>query len=154
MPSFIPATGITLHLEGECVNRIGVVRTMARHRTAGAGSGWSRTRLTPARRGRDAFRASCREPRGRLCGSARTQGVGVTLGGLGLVIHGDDEHSTWIPPKVVQVVSTHGAGDCFVGTLAARLPRAIRCSGLHNRPMPLPRISSAPQQAPEGAEFR
>src|SRR5208337_1543984 len=27
MPSFIPATGITLHLEGECVNRIGVVHT-------------------------------------------------------------------------------------------------------------------------------
>src|SRR5208337_21074 len=27
MPSFIPATGITLHLEGECVNRIGVRRT-------------------------------------------------------------------------------------------------------------------------------
>ena len=27
MPSFIPATGITLHLEGECVNRIGVVGT-------------------------------------------------------------------------------------------------------------------------------
>jgi len=25
MPSFIPATGITLHLEGECVNRIGVL---------------------------------------------------------------------------------------------------------------------------------
>src|SRR5208337_3017866 len=25
MPSFIPATGITLHLEGECVNRIGVI---------------------------------------------------------------------------------------------------------------------------------
>src|SRR5271166_5605170 len=28
MPSFIPATGITLHLEGECVNRIGVGRTI------------------------------------------------------------------------------------------------------------------------------
>src|SRR5208337_81128 len=27
MPSFIPATGITLHLEGECVNRIGVDNT-------------------------------------------------------------------------------------------------------------------------------
>ena len=29
MPSFIPATGITLHLEGECVNRIGVEWTKA-----------------------------------------------------------------------------------------------------------------------------
>jgi len=28
MPSFIPATGITPHLEGECVNRIGVVRLL------------------------------------------------------------------------------------------------------------------------------
>jgi len=27
MPSFIPATGITLHLVGVCVNRIGVERT-------------------------------------------------------------------------------------------------------------------------------
>src|SRR5208337_2466220 len=30
MPSFIPATGITLHLEGECVNRIGVRATTER----------------------------------------------------------------------------------------------------------------------------
>ncbi len=27
MPSFIPATGITLHLAGVCVNRIGVDRS-------------------------------------------------------------------------------------------------------------------------------
>ena len=30
MPSFIPATGITLHLEGECVNRIGVIHSNKR----------------------------------------------------------------------------------------------------------------------------
>lgn len=43
----------------------------------------------------------------------------VTLGGEGLVLH--DGEPIEIAPIPVEVVSTHGAGDCFVGTLAARL---------------------------------
>jgi sugar/nucleoside kinase (ribokinase family) len=34
---------------------------------------------------------------------------------------GDGASAEWIAPKRVNVVSTHGAGDCFVGVLAARL---------------------------------
>ena len=68
----------------------------------------------PVANRKDAFEAAR-----KLRTSGRT--AIVTLGGLGLVIHGNDEQSTWVPPEVVQVVSTHGAGDCFVGTLAARI---------------------------------
>ena len=49
------------------------------------------------------------------------QVVIVTLGGDGLVVQAVDSKPNWIPAKAVQVVSTHGAGDCFVGTLSARL---------------------------------
>jgi len=71
-----------------------------------------RTIATPS----DAFAAM---PRLRAPGRA----VIVTLGASGLVVQPPDGEARWIPPKVVQVVSTHGAGDCFVGTLAARLSR-------------------------------
>ncbi len=47
------------------------------------------------------------------------QGVIVTLGGRGLVVQSAGDTPRWIAPKPVRVVSTHGAGDCFVGTLAA-----------------------------------
>jgi ribokinase len=49
----------------------------------------------------------------------------ITLGGEGLVA------STWgdgiveIDAKPVEVTSTHGAGDCFVGVLAARLSAGV-----------------------------
>lgn len=55
----------------------------------------------------------------KLAKAAR--GVVVTLGGNGLVVQSAGEAARWIAPKPVKVVSTHGAGDCFVGTLAARL---------------------------------
>jgi ribokinase len=45
----------------------------------------------------------------------------VTLGGDGLVLHPAAGEPTWIAPTTVRVVSTHGAGDCFIGTFAARI---------------------------------
>jgi ribokinase len=46
--------------------------------------------------------------------------VVITLGGRGLVVRqGSDVVE--IEPMAVKVTSTHGAGDCFVGTLAAQL---------------------------------
>jgi ribokinase len=56
-------------------------------------------------------------------GSLRTESLSVivTLGGEGLVIAASEGAVTEIEPVPVKVVSTHGAGDCFVGTLAAQL---------------------------------
>jgi ribokinase len=47
----------------------------------------------------------------------------ITLGGEGLVV-GQANSITEIEPVAVKVMSTHGAGDCFVGTLAAQLVSA------------------------------
>jgi ribokinase len=55
----------------------------------------------------------------KLAKAAR--GVVVTLGGDGLVVRRANEKPRWIAPKPVRVVSSHGAGDCFVGTLAAKM---------------------------------
>jgi ribokinase len=57
----------------------------------------------------------------RLAAPGRS--VIVTLGGGGVVVQPDGEPAFWIAPKPVNVVSTHGAGDCFVGALATRLAR-------------------------------
>jgi ribokinase len=51
-------------------------------------------------------------------------GVVVTLGGGGLVVKPANGEPHWIAAKPVKVVSTHGAGDCFVGTLAARIAKS------------------------------
>jgi len=51
----------------------------------------------------------------------RTKNVIVTLGGEGLVIKSADGRISTIAAKRIKVVSSHGAGDCFVGVLAARL---------------------------------
>ncbi len=53
----------------------------------------------------------------RACGYER---VLVTLGGEGVVV-AEGESVTHYPGHSVQVVSTHGAGDAFVGAFAARL---------------------------------
>jgi ribokinase len=45
----------------------------------------------------------------------------ITLGGEGLVLQCRDAPPVSLAPHSVQVVSTHGAGDCFLGALAARL---------------------------------
>jgi ribokinase len=47
----------------------------------------------------------------------------VTLGADGLLIQPDGAEASAIAPKRVKVISSHGAGDCFVGALAARLSK-------------------------------
>ena len=57
----------------------------------------------------------------RLALTGQTASIIITLGGDGLVIaqaSGDVVEMAAVP---VQVISTHGAGDCFVGVLAAQL---------------------------------
>jgi ribokinase len=51
----------------------------------------------------------------------RIRNVIVTLGGEGLIIKSADETISQIAAKRVKVVSSHGAGDCFVGALAAKV---------------------------------
>jgi ribokinase len=62
-------------------------------------------------------RASARRAMPKLTSKAKS--VVITLGGEGVVI-GNGE-VTEIEPIPVEVISTHGAGDCFVGVLAAEL---------------------------------
>jgi ribokinase len=45
----------------------------------------------------------------------------ITLGGEGVVFKTVDTPVVEVWPKPVKVTSSHGAGDCFVGVLAARL---------------------------------
>lgn len=45
----------------------------------------------------------------------------VTAGSIGLAAWGADDERLQIPAEKVQVVSSHGAGDAFIGTLAAQL---------------------------------
>jgi ribokinase len=47
--------------------------------------------------------------------------VVITLGGEGLVLQSKGERPVFLSPHPVEVVSSHGAGDCFVGVLSARL---------------------------------
>lgn len=47
--------------------------------------------------------------------------VVVTLGGDGLILLPPGGPAIAIAPEPATLVTTHGAGDCFVGTLAARL---------------------------------
>ena len=47
--------------------------------------------------------------------------VVITLGGEGLVVQTRDGEPVVIAPHRVTVVSTHGAGDCFLGMLCADL---------------------------------
>jgi ribokinase len=49
----------------------------------------------------------------------------ITLGAEGLVLAGPDIETKEILPHPVSVVSTHGAGDSFVGKLAAELARGV-----------------------------
>ena len=51
----------------------------------------------------------------------RIKSVIVTLGGQGLVIKSADDTISTISAKRVKLVSSHGAGDCFVGALAAKV---------------------------------
>jgi ribokinase len=53
--------------------------------------------------------------------SSPSRSVIITLGGDGLVVATATGEVTEIEPIPVAVTSTHGAGDCFVGTLCAEL---------------------------------
>jgi ribokinase len=64
--------------------------------------------------GADAMEAISRQPPG---GPALV----ITLGGDGLVVRPRGGGASWLPPHAVTPVSAHGAGDCFLGALAARL---------------------------------
>ena len=53
------------------------------------------------------------------------QDVIVTLGAAGLVVRPRGAEARIIPARAVTVVSAHGAGDCFVGALAAHVARGV-----------------------------
>ena len=55
--------------------------------------------------------------------AGRGPAVIVTLGGDGLLVAEKSGEISEIAPVSVRVVSTHGAGDCFTGALAAELAR-------------------------------
>jgi ribokinase len=63
--------------------------------------------------------ATARKALPKLLG--RNRSVVITLGGAGMVVAPADGHIVDIAAVPVTVTSTHGAGDCFVGTLAAQL---------------------------------
>ena len=54
---------------------------------------------------------------------APTRDVVLTRGGAGLMVMTRDGARSEIAALPVKLVSTHGAGDCFCGALAARLAR-------------------------------
>ena len=56
----------------------------------------------------------------RACNGRRTRSICVTLGKRGAIALADGDAIT-IPGRAVTAVDTTGAGDCFVGALAARL---------------------------------
>jgi ribokinase len=45
----------------------------------------------------------------------------ITLGGDGLVMQSRNASPIFLAPHPVEVISTHGAGDCFVGVLSVQL---------------------------------
>ena len=59
----------------------------------------------------------------RVLSRSGMEAVIVTLGAEGLVLASGGEILTSLPAVSVDVVSTHGAGDMFVGALAAELAR-------------------------------
>lgn len=66
-------------------------------------------------------RASARAAIPSLCSTQRA--VIITLGGDGLVAATKSGDIVEIEPLAVRVTSTHGAGDCFVGVLAAEFAK-------------------------------
>lgn len=52
---------------------------------------------------------------------SRTRDVVLTRGGEGLLLMTRDGRRLYIPALPVTMVSSHGAGDCFCGALAARI---------------------------------
>lgn len=62
--------------------------------------------------------------------AARYDSVVVTAGGKGLAAWTMEDEKITLPARKVTVVSTHGAGDCFTGALAAAIARgeALECA--------------------------
>jgi ribokinase len=52
---------------------------------------------------------------------SKVKSVIVTLGGKGLVLADQGGNISEIAAVKVKVTTTHGAGDCFVGVLTAKL---------------------------------
>jgi ribokinase len=59
--------------------------------------------------------------RAAAASSSRFKTVVVTAGGAGVALCSQSGQEISLPSLPVTVASTHGAGDSFVGTLAARL---------------------------------
>ena len=59
----------------------------------------------------------------RRLGKLGPRAVVVTLGKSGALVLGSDGKPRLLPAHEVKVVSTHGAGDAFIGALAAELAR-------------------------------
>jgi ribokinase len=53
--------------------------------------------------------------------AARFEAVIVTAGAKGLAAVGPDDKAFTLPAEKVEVVSSHGAGDAFIGALCAAL---------------------------------
>lgn len=53
--------------------------------------------------------------------AAQYESVVVTAGAHGLAAWTSEDAQITLPARKVKVASTHGAGDCFTGTLAAAL---------------------------------
>jgi ribokinase len=60
--------------------------------------------------------------------AAQYESVVVTAGGHGLAVSTADDLRITLPARKVRVSSTHGAGDCFTGTLAAALAQGATLS--------------------------
>ncbi len=89
--------------------------------------------------------ASARAALPKLSGQSRC--VVITLGGEGLVVAPAQAEAVDIPSFKVKVTSTHGAGDCFVGTLAAELARgALLVAACHAANVRAAEFVSRPQE--------
>lgn len=60
--------------------------------------------------------------------ATRFEAVVVTAGSLGLAAHGADDVVLILPAEKITVVSSHGAGDAFIGALAVGLARGADLS--------------------------
>ena len=78
------------------------------------GEGLASTNLSTVTDAESAIRAMS------VLGGGRKDVV-ITLGGEGLIMQTRDSEPVVIAPHRVTVVSTHGAGDCFLGMLCADL---------------------------------